>query len=123
MSAVGVVEELTEWFKITVGASQGCGLSSDLFNLLPNAVIRLALNSVNAGVIQIGEILNNMHLADDIDLVAESPHQLQELTGNGLSSAMFRKLSRMWKTISTQAKKNRNKTVQGICYFSSGVRI
>src|SRR6218665_3385352 len=46
MSAVRVYEELTEWFKITVGVRQRCGLSPDLFNLLLEAVTRLALNFV-----------------------------------------------------------------------------
>lgn len=75
-----VDEELKEWFKSTLGVRQGWGLSPDLFNLLLDAVIRLALNSVNDGVILNREILNNLHFADEKGLVAESPHQLQELT-------------------------------------------
>src|SRR6218665_286041 len=80
MSAVTVDEELTEWFKIAVGVSQVCGLSLDLFNLLLQPVVRFALNSVNAGMMLNGEIPYNLCFADDVDLVAESPRQLQELT-------------------------------------------
>jgi len=42
--------------------------------------MRLALNCVNGGMILSGELLNNLRFADDIDLVAESQCQLQELT-------------------------------------------
>ena len=79
-SAVRVDGELTEWFKITVGVRQGCGLSPDLFNLLLEAVMSLALRYVEAGVTINGRLLNNLRFSDDIDLVAESPEQLQELT-------------------------------------------
>jgi len=80
VSAVRVDGELTEWFKIMVGVRQGCGLSPDLFNLLLEAVMSLALRSVEAGVTINGQLLNNLRFADDIDLVAETPEQLQELT-------------------------------------------
>ena len=79
LSAVRVDKELTEWFKITVGVRQECALSPDLFNLFLEAVMRLALNCVNGGMMLSGEILNNLGFADDIDLVADSPRQLQEL--------------------------------------------
>jgi len=40
------------------------------------------MKSVDAGVHvsgQLVKLVNNLHLADDIDLIAESPEQLQEL--------------------------------------------
>ena len=51
-----------------------------MFNLLLEAMMSCAMNSVEAGVTLNGQILNNLRFADDIDLVAESPYQLQELT-------------------------------------------
>lgn len=39
-----------------------------------------AMTSVEAGVTLNGHLLNSLRFADDIDIVAGSPHQLQELT-------------------------------------------
>lgn len=79
-SAVRVDGELTEWFKVTVGVRQGCNLSPYLFNLLLEAMIQQATKAVEAGVYISGQLANNLRFADDIDLIAESPEQLQELT-------------------------------------------
>lgn len=80
MSAVRVDGELTEWFEVTVGVRQGCGLSPYLFNLLLEAVMSLALQSTEMGVAVNGQIVNNLRFADDIDLIAVEPGHLQELT-------------------------------------------
>src|SRR3984885_7608136 len=80
MSAVRVDGELTEWFRVTVGARQGCGLSPYLFNLLLEAVMGLALETVDVGATINGQKINNLRFADDIDLVAEEHGHLQELT-------------------------------------------
>lgn len=80
LSAVRVDGELTDWFKITVGVRQGCGLSPDLFNLILEAVMSHAMKSTEAGVTVNGQLLNNLRFADDIDLIADSPDQVQELT-------------------------------------------
>ena len=80
VSAVRVDGELTDWFKVTVGVRQGCNLSPYLFNLLLEAMMQEAMKSVDSGVYVSGQLVNNLRFADDIDLIAESPEQLQELT-------------------------------------------
>lgn len=40
----------------------------------------MALKSNNKGIVVYGQILDNLRFADYIDLVAESPRQLRELT-------------------------------------------
>jgi hypothetical protein len=80
VSAVRVDGELTDWFKVTVGVRQGFNLSPCLFNLLLEAMMQEAMKSVDAGVSISGQLVNNLRFADDIDLIAESPAQLQELT-------------------------------------------
>ena len=66
----------------TVGVRQECGLSPELFKLLLEAVMRLALNSVNAGrwsdtKWRDTEQAVGLDFAGDIDLVAESPYQMR----------------------------------------------
>lgn len=80
VSAVRVDGELTDWFKVTVGVRQGCNLSPYLFNLLLEAMMQEAMKSVDAGVNVSGQLVNNLRFADDIDLITESPEQLQVLT-------------------------------------------
>jgi hypothetical protein len=80
LSAVRVNGELTEWFRTTVGVRQGCNLSPYLFNLLLEAMMQNALKSVEAGAAINGQTVSNLRFADDIDLIAETPEQLQELT-------------------------------------------
>src|SRR5688572_9418412 len=80
VSAVRVGGELTEWFRVHVGVRQGCGLSPYLSNLILEAMIDIELADTKKGVRINGTIVNNLRFADDIDLMAESGSQLQELT-------------------------------------------
>jgi len=80
MSAVRIDGELTKWFRVTMGVRQGCGLSPYLFNLILEAVMNLALKDTEIGGNINGKMINNLRFADDIDLIAEEKHQLQELT-------------------------------------------
>ena len=80
LSAVRVDGGLTEWFRVTVGVRQECGLSPYLFNLSLDAMMSFALKSKEAAVRVGGQTINNLRFADDIDLVAEDEDQLQELT-------------------------------------------
>src|SRR6218665_2572562 len=86
-SAVRVDGELTEWFRVTVGVRQECGLSHYLFNLILEAMMSFALKSTEAGARVGGQIVSNLRFADDIDLVAEDDGQLHELTDEVHSSS------------------------------------
>ena len=50
VNAVRLDRELTEWFRITLGVRQGSNLSPYLFNLILEAMIRKALETLEVGV-------------------------------------------------------------------------
>ena len=79
VSAVRVDGEVTKWFRITVGVRQGCNLSPYLFNIMLEAMIRKARETLEVGVRMNGQIVNNLRFADDIDLIAETIEDLQGL--------------------------------------------
>src|SRR6218665_3678861 len=85
LSAVRVDGELTEWFRVTVGVRQGCGLSPYLFNLILEAMMNFALKSTEVGARVGGQTV--LRFADDIDLVAQDDRRLQELTDEVHSSS------------------------------------
>jgi hypothetical protein len=87
VSAVRIDGELTEWFKLKVGVRQGCGMSSDLFNLLLEIVMRLAKGREEMGISIKGRITDNLRFADDVDLIANTSKNLQELTDRVNSSS------------------------------------
>ena len=94
---------ITDWFQIRKGVSQGCILSSCLFNLYAEYIMRNAgLDEAQAGI-KIGRRnINNLRYADDTTLMAENEEELKSLLMNvkeenvkvGLKST-FRKL-RSW---------------------------
>ena len=66
------------WFKIGKGVRQGCILSSCLFNLCAEYIMRNArLNETQAGIKIAGRNTNNLRYADDITLMAESEEELK----------------------------------------------
>jgi len=87
VSVVRVDGELTERFKIKVGVRQGCGMSSDLFNLLLEMVMRLAKGREGVDININGRITDNLRFADDVDLIASTSRNLQELTDRVDSSS------------------------------------
>ena len=70
----------TDWFKIGKGLRQDCILSSCLFNLYAEYIVRNAgLEEAQAGIKIAGRNINNLRYADDITLMAESEEELKSL--------------------------------------------
>ena len=63
----------TDWFQIGKGVHQGCILSSCLFNLYAEYILRNAgLDKAQAGIKIAGRNINNLRYADDTTLMAEN---------------------------------------------------
>ena len=70
----------TEWFQIGKGVGQGCILSPCLFNLYPEYIMRnVGLEEAQAGLKIAGRNINNLCIADDTTLMAESEKELKSL--------------------------------------------
>ena len=70
----------TDWFQIGKGVCQGCILSSCLFNLYAEYIMRKAgLEEAQAGIKIAGRNINNLRYADDATLMAESEEELKSL--------------------------------------------
>ena len=71
---------ITEWFQIGKRVCQGYILSSCLFNLYAEYIIRNAgLDEAQAGIEIAGRNINSLRFADDITLMAESEKELKSL--------------------------------------------
>ena len=69
-----------EWFQIGKGVRQGCILSSCLFNLYAEYIMRNAgLDEAQAGIKIAGRNTNNLKCADDTTLMAEREEELKSL--------------------------------------------
>ena len=69
----------TDWFKIGKGVSLGCILSSSLFNLYPEYIMRNAgLDETKARIKIIRININKLRYTDDTTLMAESDEDLDE---------------------------------------------
>ena len=85
MARVRVGNDVSEWFPVNVGLRQGCVMSSWLFNVYMDGVVRevnvwvlgkgLELLSANGGRFEINQLL----FADDTALVADSEGKLCRL--------------------------------------------
>ena len=65
--------ETVDWFQIGKGVCQGCILSSCLFNLYAEYMMRNAgLEEAQAGIKIAGRNINHLRYADDTTLMAES---------------------------------------------------
>ena len=70
----------TDWFQIGKGVRQVCILSSCLFNLYAEYIMRNAgLEEAQAGIKIVGRNINNLRYADDTTLMAESEEELKSL--------------------------------------------
>ena len=71
---------ITDWFQIGKGVCQGCILSSCLFNLYAEYIMRnTGLEEAQAGIKIAGRNINNLRYADDTNLMAESEEELKSL--------------------------------------------
>ena len=70
----------TDWFQIGKGVRQDCILSSCLFNLYAEYIMRSAeLEETQSRIKIAGRNLNNLRYADDTILMAESEEELKSL--------------------------------------------
>ena len=70
----------TDWFQIGKGVHQGCILSSCLFNLYEECIMRNAgLEETEAGIKIAGRNINHLRYADNTTLMAESEEELKSL--------------------------------------------
>ena len=70
----------TDWFQIGKGVLQGCILSSCLFNLYSEYIMRNSeLDEAQAGVKFAGRDIKSLRYADDTTLMAESEEELKSL--------------------------------------------
>ena len=71
----------TDQFQIRTGVHQGCILSSCLFNLYAEYIMRNAgLDEAQAGIKNAERNINNLRYADDTTLMAESEEELKNLS-------------------------------------------
>ena len=70
----------TDWFQIGKGVRQGCVLSTCLFNLYAEYIIRnTGLDEAQAGIKIVGRNINNLRYADDTTLMTGSEEELKSL--------------------------------------------
>ena len=71
----------TDWFQIRKGVRQGCILSSCLFNLYAEYIMRNAsLDEAQAEIKIARRNINNLRYADETTLMAESEEELKSLS-------------------------------------------
>ena len=86
-SAVLLGSQVGDYFKTPVGVRQGCLLSPVLFNLFLENIMRETLHEFTPSISIGGRPLCNLRFADDIDLIAGSNQELQDLTDRLTSRA------------------------------------
>ena len=70
----------TDWFQMGKGKPQGCILSSCLFNLYVEYIMRnVGLDELQAGIKISRRNINNLRYADDTTLTAESKEELKNV--------------------------------------------
>ena len=72
--------ETTDWFQIGKGVRQGCILSSCLFNLYAEYIMRNpGMDDAQAGIKIAGRNINKLRYADDTTLMTESEEGIKSL--------------------------------------------
>ena len=79
-SAVFINNQIGDFFRTTVGVRQGCLLSPTLFNLFLEKIMQETLHDHVTTISIAGRPICNLRFADDIDLMAGSQSELQDLT-------------------------------------------
>ena len=80
MSAVLHEGEVGQSFRTSVGVRQGCLLSPVPFNLYLENIMQETLHNISGTISINGREISNLRFADDIDLIAGTEEELQELT-------------------------------------------
>ena len=86
-NAVLLNNNLSNYFRTTVGVRQRCLLSPILFNLYWGRIMRETLHNFKSTNSIGGRIISNLRFPDDIDLIGGSNDELQELTDRMSNSA------------------------------------
>ena len=72
-ATVRIGHETTDWFQTAKGVCQGCMLSTCLFNLYTEYIMRNAgLDETQAGIKTAGRNINNLRYADDTTLMEKA---------------------------------------------------
>jgi exonuclease III len=79
-SAVKLNSCIGDFFKMSIGVRQGCILSPTLFNIFLEKIMQETLDDHQTSISIGGRPLCNLRFADDIDLLAGSNEELQELS-------------------------------------------
>ncbi|CAH1266623.1 Hypp3444 [Branchiostoma lanceolatum] len=79
-SAVFLNNRVGEFFRTTVGVRQGCLISPVLFNLYLEKIMQDTLQDHHTSISIAGRRICNLRFADDIDLLAGTNTELQDLT-------------------------------------------
>ena len=78
-SAVYLNNTIGEWFRTSVGVRQGCLLSPTLFNIFLERIMETALEKHEGTVSIGGRNITNLRFADDIDGLAGTEKELNDL--------------------------------------------
>ena len=78
-SAVLFNSSIGDWFRTTVGVRQGCPLSSTLFNIFLERIMKDALEDHEGTVSIGGRTISNLRFANDIDGLAGEEEELAKL--------------------------------------------
>ena len=89
-SAVLINNTTGSFFNTTVGVRQGCLLSPVLFNIFLEKIMLNTFHEHTSTISIGGRNISNLRFSDDIDLIAGSNIELQELTNRLVESSSSR---------------------------------